>query len=163
MFIERVEGLGEQILRNFEFGPDDVMLVISNSGTGAVVLDVALGASGRGMPVLALVSLAHSAVSAPGHSSGRKLPEVADLVIDNCCPAGDAAVRIPGLSTPVGPTSTIGNTLAINTLKCEIAQRLTEAGQPPLVLTHPHFVGTGESRSLFERAYDDYRDRVRRL
>jgi uncharacterized phosphosugar-binding protein len=163
MFIERVEGLGEQILRNFEFGAEDVMLVISNSGTGAVVVDVALGARARGLTVIALLSLAHCRVSAAGHSSGQKLPEVAELVIDNCCPAGDAAVRVPGLATPVGPTSTIGNTLAINALKCEVARRLTEAGQPPLVLTHPHFVGEEESRALFDRAYDDYRARVRHL
>src|SRR5204863_8624002 len=29
MFIERVEGLGPTILRNFEFGPDDLMWVVS--------------------------------------------------------------------------------------------------------------------------------------
>src|SRR5215210_2263168 len=60
MFIERTEGLGQQILRNFTFGPDDLMFVISNSGTSAVVVDVALGAKERGMPLLALLSLAHS-------------------------------------------------------------------------------------------------------
>src|SRR4051794_35750570 len=163
MFIERVEGLGQQFLRNFEFGPDDMLLVVSNSGTSAVIVDVALGGKALGMPVVALLSRAHSDVSAPGHSSGKKLVDLVDTVIDNCAPAGDAMVRIPGLATPVGPGSTIGNTLAINCLKCEVARLLTEAGQPPLVLTHPHFVGPEASRDLFERAYDDYRRRTRRL
>jgi uncharacterized phosphosugar-binding protein len=115
------------------------------------------------MPLIGLLSLAHSAVSAPGHSSGRRLADLADLVIDNCAPAGDAMVPIPGLPTPVGPGSTIGNTLAINTIKCEVARLLTEAGQPPLVLTHPHFVGPEESRRLFDATYDDYRRRTRRV
>jgi uncharacterized phosphosugar-binding protein len=84
-------------------------------------------------------------------------------VIDNCAPAGDAMVDVPGLSTPVGPGSTIGNTLAINAVKCEVARLLAEAGQPPLVLTHSHFVGPERSRELFDEAYDDYRRRVRRL
>lgn len=163
MFIERQEGLGQQILRNFEFGPDDVMMVISNSGTGAVALDVAISARELGMPVIALVSRAHSDASRPGHSSGKRLADVADIVIDNCCPAGDALVTIPGLRTPVAPGSTIGNTLAINCLKAEVARILTDAGQPPLVLTHPHFVGEDDSKAFFEAAYDDYRRRVRRL
>src|SRR5258707_8445002 len=41
MFIERTEGLGPVILRNFEFGPHDLMWVISTSGAGALVVDVA--------------------------------------------------------------------------------------------------------------------------
>ena len=32
MFIERVEGLAETILANFELGPPDVMIVFSASG-----------------------------------------------------------------------------------------------------------------------------------
>ncbi len=163
MFIERTEGLGQEIMRNFILGPDDLVFVISNSGTSAVVVDVALCAREAGLPLIALLSRAHSDVSAPGHSTARKLADLADLVIDNCSPAGDALVRVPGLRTPVGPGSTIGNTLAINAVKCEVARLLTEGGAPPLVLTHPHFVGDEESRRLFDAAYADYRRRVRRL
>src|SRR5262245_18118236 len=87
MFIERTEGLGQEILRNFEFGPDDLMWVTSNSGTSVVVVEVALGAKERQMPLIALLSRAHGQVSAPAHSSGRTLADLADLVIDNCAPA----------------------------------------------------------------------------
>src|SRR5436309_2859238 len=55
MFIERTEGLGQQILRNFEFGPDDLTFIVSTSGTSAVIIDVALGAREREMPVIALL------------------------------------------------------------------------------------------------------------
>src|SRR5947209_5820396 len=71
MFIERVEGLGPVILRNFEFGPADLMMVFSTSGTGAVSVDVAHEAQRSGMPVIAITSLAHSRASKPAHSSGR--------------------------------------------------------------------------------------------
>jgi len=163
MFIERTEGLGPVILRNFEFGPQDLMWVISTSGTGALVVDVALEAKRLGLPVIALLSVAHAAVCRPGHSSGKKLTDIADLVLDNCAVAGDAMVRVEGLRYPVGPGSTIGNTAIVNAVKCEVARILTEGGQPPYVLTHEHFVGAEESREVFERAYDDYRRRVRRL
>jgi len=163
MFIERTEGLGPVILRNFEFGPDDLMWCVSTSGTGALVVDVALEAQRRGLPVIALVSEAHCRVSPAGHSSGRKLPDIADLVLDNGAVAGDAMVTVPGLRYPVGPGSTIGNTAVINMVKCEVARLLTEAEQPPHVLTHGHFVGAEHSREVFELAYDEYRRRARRL
>jgi uncharacterized phosphosugar-binding protein len=163
MFIERVEGLGQVILRNFEFGPRDLMMIFSTSGTGAVSVDVALEAKRLGMPVIAVTSLAHSRASKPGHSSGKRLFEVADLTLDNGAVVGDAMVTVPGLATPVGPGSTIGNTALVNGLKCEVARLLTESGRPPLVLSSANIVGDQESKRLFDAAYDDYRRRVRRL
>ena len=50
-------------------------------------------------------------------------------------PAGDAMVQIEGLETPVSPGSTVGGCILINCLKAEVAQRLTNAGEPPTVLT----------------------------
>lgn len=163
MFIERTEGLGPVILRNFEFGPHDLMWVISTSGAGALVVDVALEAKRLGMPVIALIGVEHCRVSAAGHSSGKKLTDVADLVLDNCAVPGDAMVHVEALRFPVGPGSTIGNTAVINMVKCEVARLLTEGGQPPYVLTHGHFIGAEASREVFDLAYDDYRRRVRRL
>jgi len=163
MFIERTEGLGPVILRNFEFGPHDLMWVVSTSGAGALVVDVALEAKRLGLPVIALISAEHCRVSSAGHSSGKKLTDVADLILDNCAVPGDAMVHIDGLRYPVGPGSTIGNTAVINAVKCEVARILTEGGQPPYVLTHSHFIGAEASKEVFENAYDDYRRRVRRL
>ena len=37
MWLEKVEGFGDVILRNFNFGQDDAMIVFSNSGVNAVV------------------------------------------------------------------------------------------------------------------------------
>ena len=65
MFIERVEGLGQVILEEFSFGPHDMMMVFSTSGTGAVSVDVALEAKRLGMTVIAVSSLAHSRAFSP--------------------------------------------------------------------------------------------------
>src|SRR5690242_2588699 len=93
MFLEKVEGLGEIILRNFIFGPHDSFIIFSNSGVNGVVVDVALGARARGMPVIAVLSVAHSQASTARHSSGKRLIDLADVVIDNCTPVGDALVK----------------------------------------------------------------------
>lgn len=160
MFLERVEGFGEVILRNFVFGSGDSMIVFSNGGVNEVVLDVAIGARRRGMPVIGIVSAEHCAASKPRHSSGQRLPDVADITIDNCAPVGDALVPIEGLAYPVAPGSTVGFVAVVNMLKALIAADLTRRGQPPLVLTSGTLIGSEASSALFERTYDDYRERV---
>ncbi|MGE5249216.1 MAG: sugar isomerase domain-containing protein [Bacteroidota bacterium] len=163
MFLEHVEGFGQVILRNFVFSPPDCFLIFSNSGINEVVVDVALEAKRLGMPVIAVVSLDHCSASPAEHSSGKKLPDIADIVIDNCTPGGDALVRVPGLADPVGPGSTIGAAAVTNALKCAIAEKLTALGKPPIVLTSSYFIGSEASRQRFEECYDDYRARVQRV
>ena len=109
---------------------------------------------------VALTSIAHSQVSEPKHASGRKLHEVADLVIDQHAPPGDSAVWVEGLETPVSPLSTVTGCTIINLIKAEVARRLTEAGAPPQVLTAACHLGPDRARDLFEATYDDYRRRV---
>lgn len=160
MFLEKIEGLGQIIMRNFVFGAHDSFMIFSNSGVNQVVIDVALEAKAHGMPVIAVVSLDHCRASSPRHSSGKRLIDIADVTIDNCSPAGDALVTVPDLAYPVGPGSTIGYAAVVNALKCLVAAELTRRGQPPLVLTSGVLIGGQASAELFDRTYDDYRDRV---
>jgi len=163
MFLEHVEGFGQVILRNFVFSAPDCFLLFSNSGINEVVVDVAMEAKRQNLPVIAVVSVEHCNASAVLHSSGKKLTDLADIVIDNCTPAGDALVRVPNLEDPVGPGSTIGAAAVTNALKCRIAEKLTALGKPPLVLTSSYFIGSEASKKRFDDCYDDYRDRVRKV
>ena len=129
MFLEHVEGFGQVILRNFVFSAPDCFLLFSNSGVNEVVVDVALEAKRQNMAVIAVVSVDHCNASTALHSSGKKLSDIADIVIDNCTPAGDALVRVPNLEDPVGPGSTIGAAAVTNALKCSIAEKLAALGR----------------------------------
>ncbi len=160
MFLENVQGFGPVLWRNFAVTSDDALLAISTSGCNAVTIDVALEARRLGMPVVALTSLAHASASTSRHESGQKLHEVADIVLDQQAPAGDSAVWIEGLETPVAPISSVSGCAVINLLKAEVARRLTEAGAPPMVLTAPCHLGADRARQLFEATYDDYRRRM---
>lgn len=162
MFLEHVEGFGEVIMRNFVFAEPDSFIIFSNSGANEVVVEVALEAKKRNLPVIAIVSQAHCEASAAGHSSGRKLPDIANVTIDNGTPAGDALVQIKDLSDPVGPGSTIGAAAVTNALKVEIADRLVKRGIRPLVLTSGVFIGPEASQQRFEASYDEFRRRIRR-
>jgi uncharacterized phosphosugar-binding protein len=162
MYLEHVEGLGKTILRNFVIEPPDSFIIFSNSGVNEVVVEVGLEAKKLGLPVIAVVSLAHCLAAEPRHSSGKRLPDVADITIDNATPGGDALVRIEGLDDLVGPGSTIGGVAVANTLKCLVAEKLTALGHPPLVLSSSFFLGSEGARERFDQCYDDYRARVRR-
>ncbi len=163
MFLEHVEGFGQVILRNFVFARPDCFLIFSNSGVNQVVVDVALEAKRQGLPVMAVVSLEHCTHTPAAHSSGQKLIDVADLVIDNCTPGGDALVTVDGLADPVGPGSTIGAAAVTNALKCRVAEKLTQMGKPPIVLTSSYFIGAEASKQRFDACYDDYRARVQKV
>src|SRR5918995_1621624 len=82
MFIERVEGLAEVILRNFHLSPPDAMVVFSAGGVSANPIEMAMGARARGLPVVAVTSVAESRAATPRHSSGTPLLDHADVVID---------------------------------------------------------------------------------
>src|SRR5690349_21930974 len=94
MFIERTPGLAEVILSNFDFGPDDVMMVFSASGLSAVPIEIARGARRRGMRVIAVTSVAQSMSAEPSAEAGARLLDEADLVIDLCTPHADALVEL---------------------------------------------------------------------
>jgi uncharacterized phosphosugar-binding protein len=160
MFLENVQGFGPVLWRNFVTSPEDCLLAISTSGCNAVTIDVALEAKRLGMFVAAMTSLPHASVSTSKHSSGKKLADVADLVLDQHAPPGDSAVWIDGLSSPVAPISSLSGCAVINLLKAETARLLTEAGSPPSVLTAACHVGQERAREIFEATYDDYRRRV---
>jgi uncharacterized phosphosugar-binding protein len=160
MFLENVQGFGPVMWRNFVTDAGDSLLAISTSGCNAVTVDVAIEAKRLGMFVVALTSMAHSASSTSKHESGQKLHEVADVVLDQHAPAGDASVWIEQLPTPVAPISSVTGCAVVNLIKAEVARLLTEAGSPPKVLTAACHLGAERAQALFEETYDDYRKRI---
>jgi len=163
MFLENVPGLAERILRNFDLSPRDSALVASSSGCNVVPIEMAIGFKERGVKVVSIISKRHSEASRSQHPNGKKLQDFADLVLDTGAPPGDAMVTIPGLVTPVSPGSTIGGCLLINSIKAEVAARLTQAGAPPKVLTAGALVGSEKATALFEAAYDEHARRLAKL
>ena len=160
MFIERVEGLAEQILENFELSAPDVLLVFSAGGTTAVPIEMAMGARRRGLPVIAVTAVQASRGSEPGHSSGTRLLDHADVVLDLCTPPGDALVAIEGLDTPVAPGSTLAAVALVNEVKARVAEALVARDAMPPVLTSASVVGAERSRELFDQAYTEHARRA---
>jgi len=159
MFIERVEGLADRILANFDLSPPDVMMIFSASGLSAVPIEMALGARERGLKVIAVTSVAQSDVREATHRAGRLLDN-ADVVLDLATPRGDAMVRIDGLDTPVAPGSSLAAVAIVNEIKVRTAALLVARGAMPPVLTSASVVGREESERLFDSAYAEHARRV---
>jgi uncharacterized phosphosugar-binding protein len=163
MFLEHVEGLAGVILKNFNISKPDSFIIFSHSGVNQVVVDMGLEVKKLGIPLMVVTSVEYGQHSTPKHSSGKRLIDIADVVIDTCTPAPDAMVQVPGLDDPVGPGSTIGGALIVNALKCLVADRLTRLGNPPIVLTSAYLIGAERSARQFDLCYDDYRTRIQKV
>jgi uncharacterized phosphosugar-binding protein len=163
LFLERYEGYAEQILQSFHFGPHDAFVVISTSGIRPVVVEMAAGAQKRGMPVIAILSRRHCEQSPPAHSSGKKLIDFANVVIDNHCPPGDCVVELPGLDWRTGPVSTVTGAMIINMLRCDVAERLLGRGIKPELLPSHQFVGNSNAEEQLQHFYEAYRTSLRHL
>jgi uncharacterized phosphosugar-binding protein len=162
MFIERVPGLAEVILSNFQFGPKDALMVFSVSGLGAVVVEMARGARRRGLPVIAVTSVTQSRAEKVEDGVGSRLMDEADIVIDLCTPPGDALCRLDGLETPVGPGSTLTEVAIADAIKVRTAELLLAVGKLPPVITSAAVVGRRRSNELFEAAYREHARRAAR-
>ena len=157
-FLERLEGFAPHILNYHGVSREDVLIIISNSGRNAVPVDMAIEAQSRGIPVVAVTSMAYSREVSSRHTNGKKLYEVADIVIDNCTPYGDAVVNLPGLAQPVGPLSTVAGAALLHAVMVGVAERLAGKMSPVPVFW------SGNLDGVTEKNYEmmaPYRARVR--
>jgi uncharacterized phosphosugar-binding protein len=159
-FLERIEGYGTRIMANHDLDPRDTVWIFSQSGINAVIMDVAFAAKNRGIPVVATTSVQHSMGTSPRHSSGKRLCEIADVVIDSCVPKGDAMISLQGLKHMVGPGSTLGFIAVANTVVIEVARRLMARGITPLVNPTANLPGDNADE-IIERNTKEYQRRLK--
>jgi uncharacterized phosphosugar-binding protein len=131
---ERLSGLAEALLGSHQVKDGDVVIVISNSGRNAAPVEFAEGAKRRGATMIAITSLAHSKSVESRAPSGKRLFEVADIVIDNCGEPGDAVIELPGIPAKVAATSTIAGSAIAQAIVCEAAANFIDWGERPPVL-----------------------------
>jgi uncharacterized phosphosugar-binding protein len=154
-FIHAAEGYGEAILRSHQLDPRDSLVLFSHSGVNAVILDIALGAKLRGLKVIGVTSLPHSSATASRHSSGKRLFEVADVVIDTGASLSDASLHIDGLEAPVGANSTSLTIAIAHAIVAATAEKLVARGISPMVMVSPNTAGKAAANAANDRNYED--------
>jgi len=150
---ERVEGVGEVLVERVPMDPGDVIFVISNSGRNPEPLEVAMEARERGLKVLTVTSLKHSKSVDSRHSSGKKLYELGDVVLDTGTPAGDATLSIEDVQPKVGAVSTVLGATILNAVMVEATKMIADAGEDPPVLLSANLDGSDEFNEKIKERY----------
>ncbi len=150
---EQVEGYGRALMTPVVLSEHDCLIVISNSGRNAAPVEVAMAGKEKGLKVIAITSLAHSKSVTSRHSSGTRLFELADVVLDNLGEPGDAAVQLDGFDTPVGPTSTITGAYIMNEVMIAAAGWLIEQKIEPPVFKSANLDGSKEHNRQLRTRY----------
>jgi uncharacterized phosphosugar-binding protein len=125
---EREPGRAADVLARYDITPGDVLFVASNSGRNAYPVELALEGRRLGATVIAITSLAHAKATRSRHPSGKRLYELADIVLDNAGIYGDAALEIAGHEVSMGPTSTIAGVFLVNAILAEAVETLAAKG-----------------------------------
>lgn len=141
---ERESGRAEVLLGRYGVQAGDLLVVISNSGRNAVPVEMAMGGRNRGAVVVALTSRTHSRAHPSRHSSGMRLMDVADIVLDNAGVEGDATLElVPGVT--MGATSTAVGAAVLQALAAEGASRAMALGWRPEVYRSSNGGGEAEN------------------
>jgi uncharacterized phosphosugar-binding protein len=158
--LERVTGYGRAIHSSYGTEPGDVLIMFSSSGLEVLPLEMATVAAERGVKSVAVTSEAYSRSAAEQRGKKTRLADIADLVIDNLVPVGDASVDVPGLGAPIAPVGSVLNLAIVNAIVAATAEELLRRGEKPRVFRSPHLGGSAASE--FEALLDDYRAMIGR-
>lgn len=159
--LENLEGYGRVLLETHSTKPGEPIIIISNVGRLPVVVDMGLAAKEAGLTVITLTSLNFSRSVSPTHSSGKKLYEIAEIVIDNKCPPGEAALKVEGFEWRIGPATMIANAWILNAMIAEVVAIIQDRRiEPPVFVNFNLDVPDDVKFSVFNELTDRYRKRL---
>ena len=157
LWLERTERYAEKFLDHQPLNPGDSIVIFGHSGRNASGIDAALYAKKRGITVVAIT--AKSNLDKPAtHSSGKRLADAADIVIDTCAPIEDAIVSVEGWSRPVAGSSTVLAMMMMHELVARTAQKLSAKGIESPTFASPTIAGVTLHDT--DQIYGIYRERM---
>lgn len=152
-YTERLNGYAKCIMDYHKPTSSDCMIIISESGRNAVPVEMAMECKKRGIFCIAITGVTYSMGQASRHDSGKRLCEIADVVIDNHTEFGDACMHIDGLAQPVGPTSNIAANFIIHSLILETITRCVKMGIDVPVFHSGNLDGAREKNDVMLEKY----------
>lgn len=152
--LERLPGYAAAVLGDHELSSGEPFLIVSNSGVNPVPVEMALEGRARELLVIALTSVRASSALRPKHPCGQRLYELADIVLDNHVPPGDASVDIPGCpGAKTGPVSTILGTYILNSVVVMAVEKIAAMGQEPPVFVSANVPDSAERNAWLVAHY----------
>lgn len=157
--MERCVGYGKILAQSkADFQPGDALIVHSVSGRNPVTVEIAMEAKENGAQVIAVTNLSYSRSVTSRHPSGKRVFELADVILDNHGDIGDACVTISGLEQKVSPTSTVIGAAMLNTIVAELAQKLVDSGMKNPPIFYSANLDGGDD--LNKKLYQEYQNAI---
>ncbi|NJP45687.1 sugar isomerase domain-containing protein [Actinacidiphila epipremni] len=150
--LERSPGLARKLYDLATPRPQDLFVIVSNSGVNNSVVDMALHVKEAGHRLVAVTSLTHTRAVPALHPSGSRLADLADAVLDNTAPAGDALLPLPGGGALCG-VSTLTSALLVQMVLAEAVGLLTAEGVTAPVYISANLPGGFERNAVLEEHY----------
>lgn len=150
--LERDPAVAHRLYELVPVSPPDVFVLASNSGVNGAMVEFASLVKERGHALIAITSRQHSGRVDSRHPSGRKLADLADVVLDNGAPYGDAALPLPD-GGAVGAVSSITAALLAQQIVVEVVRRLVDAGRTPPVYLSANIPAGDEHNHALEARY----------
>ena len=155
--LERDPAIVRQLWDLSPIHPGDVFVIASNSGVNGSIVGFALLAKEHGHGVIAVTSLQHTMAVQPKHPSGQRLRDVADVVVDNLAPYGDATLTLtqgqPSGDVPVGSVSSLTSAFIAQLLTIGVAERISATGERPPLYLSANVPGGDQHNSELEQKY----------
>jgi len=149
--------VGPALFGCYQIESDDVFIIASNSGVNPSIVGMALDVKEHNHPLVAVTSLEHSRQVPSLDSSGKKLYELADVVIDNCGPLGDALLELPGGGKACSISSLAGALIGQMLTAETIGILLARGHQPPILIS----ANVPGGREADEKLRQQYAGRIR--
>jgi uncharacterized phosphosugar-binding protein len=150
--LERDPSVSRRLYELVGPAPADLFVIASNSGVNGSIVEMAEVVKENGHPLIAITSLQHTSGVESRHPSGKKLIDLADVVLDNHAPYGDSVLDLPG-GGKVCAVSSITAALLAQLLVAEVVRRLTDAGETPPVYLSANIPGGDDHNHALEARY----------
>ncbi len=162
--LERTVNYGSAILKYYDLKKDDVLIIFHNIGINPATIDAAEETKACGAKIIAVSSSAWQkempAEHFIRHPNKKNLFDYADVCIDDFNPVGDAVVNVPGLDTPIAPTSNIIDFYIAHLLEIETVKQCIDRGFVPPVWSSANTPGGDEKNAAY---LEKYKPRIKML
>ena len=162
LWLERQEGYAQQIMSSWRFEEGDLLWLFTHTGINAVVIDMANEAHKRGMKVIVCGSAKETGNKVPRHSGGKNVFQIADYVVDTCCPLQDASVTLKNHFDKIGPLSTMASVTCVWMIITTVCEILADRGVHLHINPSHNVPGDTTAHERLEEAIEAYRLSVRR-
>ena len=147
-------GMAKFALESSDILPGDIIMVSSVSGRTESVVDLAYEAKKMGIKVIAFTSMEYTTAVEAVHPSGKKLYEMVDIAMDNCAPAAEAMIEVPGIEARFAAASGIACDILLWSMTSVAIEKLQEKGITPGILKSANFPGGADYNN--EKLYPQY-------